>query len=84
MPICPPRDDDEKLLSILRQHVVGGLTESEIAERKGMSRSSVCGVIHRIRRADVAESGQDAAPFYRRGACTQGPDVIWPKERSRA
>lgn len=51
------RSDDERDLKILELRCAG-ISMSVIAERFGMTRGAVAGLTNRIRKADVAESGE--------------------------
>jgi GTP-sensing pleiotropic transcriptional regulator CodY len=49
------RDDDLRILRMLDMSDGDGLPASAIAERFGMTRNAVCGVLHRIRSAEVPD-----------------------------
>lgn len=73
---------DEDILEILDLHERHGMTASEIARRKGASRSAICGLIYRANfDTDRAEVGSTVAkPANMDG----GMPACWWKKRRRA
>lgn len=76
------RARDEQQLRWLRQFAVDGLTTAQIADRSSVGKGSVSGTLDRIRRADVAESGECPAAVggaYMRGNCRLDRDrAVFP------
>lgn len=70
------RADDERLLKFLRTYAVGGLTADAVGQRFGVTKSAVVAQINRVKKADLAESGEPevaVSSLYVRGGGIPNP-----------